>query len=177
MNKPSFVTTMTDAQWASASVPERALHVARACANNDVQEVGGPNKGPWIRRFLAAVGLGEGYAWCAAFVYWCLLQAGADPAKLPQKVRAASVYQWAAWAEREGRLHDQPARGMLGYWLDGGTGHVFFVASASASGVRTLEGNTNAAGSREGDRVAEKFRSLAELRRHREFGFIDLSGV
>ena len=66
---------------------------------------------------------------------------------------------------------------MLGYWLDGGTGHVFFVASASASGVRTLEGNTNAAGSREGDRVAEKHRSFAELRRHREFGFIDLNGV
>lgn len=30
------------------------------------------NKGPGVKKYLNSVGLGEGYAWCMAFIYWCV---------------------------------------------------------------------------------------------------------
>lgn len=50
----------------------RALEIALAEAKRGVHEVGGNNRGPRIRMYLRNVGLGEGYAWCDAFVSWCL---------------------------------------------------------------------------------------------------------
>ncbi|WP_182983105.1 CHAP domain-containing protein [Sphingobacterium sp. UME9] len=41
-----------------------------------VRETGGDNKGPEISKYLAYVGLDEGYEWCAAFASWCYGQAG-----------------------------------------------------------------------------------------------------
>ncbi|QRQ61236.1 C40 family peptidase [Sphingobacterium multivorum] len=41
-----------------------------------VREIGGDNKGPEISKYLAYVGLGDGYEWCAAFASWCYGQAG-----------------------------------------------------------------------------------------------------
>ncbi|QRY58295.1 CHAP domain-containing protein [Sphingobacterium siyangense] len=41
-----------------------------------VRETGGENKGPEISKYLAYVGLGDGYEWCAAFASWCYGQAG-----------------------------------------------------------------------------------------------------
>ena len=34
------------------------------------------NSGPDVEKYLASVGLGAGYPWCMAFVYWCCTQAG-----------------------------------------------------------------------------------------------------
>lgn len=41
-----------------------------------VREDGGNNRGPEVSKYLAYVGLGEGYEWCAAFVSWCYGRAG-----------------------------------------------------------------------------------------------------
>ncbi|MNJ96967.1 hypothetical protein D3C87_147020 [compost metagenome] len=41
-----------------------------------VRETGGDNKGAEISKYLAYVGLGDGYGWCAAFASWCYGQAG-----------------------------------------------------------------------------------------------------
>ena len=30
------------------------------------------NSGPVVNQYLKAVGLGKGYPWCMAFVYWCV---------------------------------------------------------------------------------------------------------
>src|SRR5690606_6071530 len=46
-----------------------------------VREATGKNDGPRIREYLRYVGLGEGYAWCAAFVCWSLGEAGMDNPK------------------------------------------------------------------------------------------------
>lgn len=56
-----------DATWARLDARERALQVAAwLCDTIKVREVGGNNRGEWVKRILSAVGLGEGYAWCAA---------------------------------------------------------------------------------------------------------------
>ncbi len=174
--KPSYVTTLDEEAWASLPVAERALHVARGL--DDVREYG-TNAGTWVGRFLHAVGLPTGYSWCAAFAYYCLIVAGADPAELPPKRKAAGVVNWYRWAEKKGRLFMAPLRGRLGFWLDGGKGHIWFnLAGRSKDGrFPTLEGNTNARGSREGDGVHDKVRSMTELAKHQTAGFIDLGGI
>lgn len=47
-----------------------------AANETGVREMGGDNKGPEISEYLAYVGLGDGYEWCAAFASWCYGQAG-----------------------------------------------------------------------------------------------------
>jgi hypothetical protein len=42
------------------------------------KEVEGPNEGPDVRKYMAAVNLSDGYPWCAGFVRWALDQAGAN---------------------------------------------------------------------------------------------------
>ena len=43
-----------------------------------VRELTGNNDGADVEKYLESVGLGKGYAWCAAFVHWCLEQAGIE---------------------------------------------------------------------------------------------------
>lgn len=174
--RPSYVTTMTDEQWRLAPIPERALHVARGL--DDVREAG-RNAGTWVGRFLRSVGLDTGYAWCAAFVYFCLITAGADPKKLPPRRKAAGVIGWVRWAQASGRLRNLPVRGCTFFWLDGANGHTGFVLySYPKLGMFTsIEGNTNAMGSRDGDGVYDKKRRVLDLAAHEQFGFIDLGGL
>jgi hypothetical protein len=179
--KPTWVHTLSDAQWLAAPVEERALFVARELSNDKVREVG-RNAGTWVGRFLHAVGLRTGYSWCAAFVYYCLITAGADPAKLPEKRKAAGVINWRAWALAEQRmaLLDLPLRGRAFFWLNGGLGHTGLCINVLRSNertFRTIEGNTDVKGSREGDGVYDKTRTVDELLGHESFGFIDLGGL
>lgn len=150
---------MTDADYESAPVQERAL--AWASSFKGTREHG-INRGPLVQRFLASVGLGPGYPWCAAFMSHVLRQAGYVGG--PTKGRAA-VRNWAKWAKDENKVYLKPKRGDLFYWLNkNGTGHIGIVAEVNGGTVRTYEGNTNAQGSREGDGVYEKSRQTSGLR-------------
>ena len=146
-------------EWATAGSPiENALLIAaHLCDIEKVRELGA-NRGAWVERFLGAVGLPGGYAWCAAFVSFCLKSGGytAGP-KLP-----AAVRNWASWAKAEGRIVEAPRRGDLGFWLNpDGTGHIFFVANPAGVMVKTIEGNSNVAGSRDGDGVYRNNRPIS----------------
>lgn len=55
----------------SGAIATVALGVFAGDADHNVVEVGANNRGPRIREYLASVGLGEGYAWCAAGVFYC----------------------------------------------------------------------------------------------------------
>jgi len=162
--------------------PERALLVAHELVDNiKVREVGA-NRGFWVERFLKAVGLGPGYSWCAAFVYFCLIMAGVPRKNLPG--HPASVLGWYEWAITNGRLitdlnSAKIARASLFFWIDGFHGHIGWFVRWLIPGAlfETLEGNTNQAGSREGDGAYRKRRTVTLLRYHERFGFIDLSGL
>lgn len=137
------------------------------------------NSGPEIDLFLAAVGLRPGYAWCAAFVYFCFMRASAKLGLVnpcPRSARALGV-----WSLADGACKTQVAtRGSL-FVLDtgepGGDGHIGFVEVAHPDGtIDSIEGNTNAAGSREGNAVARKLAwDPRPNRRGRLMGFVDLS--
>lgn len=138
-----------------------ALAAAYFCDVVKVKEVGS-NRGFWVEKFLKAVGLGGGYAWCAAFVSFCLKEAGIETG--PKKGRAA-VRNWENWASREGRLQpmEKAQRGDLVGYTDNltGLGHIGICVGMDKRATNwkdTIEGNTNATGSRDGDGVYRKTR-------------------
>lgn len=170
---------LTVEQYGKMPAFERGLNWAGLYANQGVREIGW-NAGPQVERFLASVGLGKGYAWCAAFCYHCLKRGGAKD--LPKRWKAAGVRHWVVWAEKERRLWDEPRRGDLFFWLnENGSGHIGFVRLVrwkdKRPSVLTIEGNTNPGGSREGDGVYRKTRLRDCLERHHRHGFISLEGV
>lgn len=168
--RPAYVLTMDDEAWNRASLSERALHVARSQERLDVREIPkGSNWGKVVQMYLKVAGLFSPAPWCAAFVTWCLIESGADRKKLPKN--PASTYFWWAWAKERGRLADGPRRGDLFVWNGKSGGHIGFCLN-DAGKFRTLEGNTNDDGSREGYEVAELTRRTSDLQRHPRWGFI-----
>ena len=175
----SDINWLTREKYEAMPVWERALHWASLYAVAKVKEEKG-NKGFWPTMFLAKVGLGPGYAWCAAFVYHCFIKAGVVPKRLPSKWKGASVREWALWAKSKGLVRHVPKRGMLFYWLSAnGSGHIGFVRNMAhwPEWLETIEGNTNAEGGREGDGVYYKDRRKNVLEMNFESGFIDVTGL
>lgn len=140
----------TEEQFRALPAGERALLVAAWLVDVvKVREVGA-NRGEWVARFLAGVGLGPGFAWCAAFVSWCHDAAGVEFG--PKRGRA-SVRRWLDWAVESERLTLKPERGDLFLRVNpNGTGHIgFFVRPAGPGVFQTIEGNSNKGGGRDGD--------------------------
>ena len=97
--------------------------------------------------------------WCQTFVTWCAMKAGVqhlygDPAK-----PTASCDIAGAWFKRQGRWSEYPAIGaQVFYGTPSDLNHTGIVESYDADYITTIEGNTNASGSREGDGVYRKRR-------------------
>lgn len=125
----------------------------RECDVEKVREIGGENRGPDVEEYLRYVGLKAGYAWCAAFVSYCLGEAGFA------KFKSARVFDWIKWAKRTGRIEAKPRRGMLFAYLNkDNSGHTGFVTGSFVGFFKTIEGNTNDDGSREGYKVCRRIR-------------------
>ncbi len=160
------------------SHPAKLIAVAHAEANANVREVGGKNRGPRVEQYQRCVKLGPGDPWCAAFVAWCVMESMGTAAP-PRWCSGSAVTTW-----HKGRVMVAPAQRVTpddaGYalrvepgwiWIRSvdkasaiaarkGTwsiGHCGIVVAVDAAGFHTVEGNTNAAGSREGDGVYRKF--------------------
>ncbi|MFK5948799.1 MAG: CHAP domain-containing protein [Methylococcales bacterium] len=128
-----------------------------------VRELTGHNDGQEVETYLRSTGLDKGYAWCAAYVNYCLIQCDAEtpkgaawspnwfpqnkvvykrgndpPIYLPQKGDVFGIY----FTKKKRIAHV----GFIHYWKPG------------SNYVTTVEGNTNEAGSREGDGVYKKRR-------------------
>lgn len=174
----SPVRWLSDNEYRVSRLSERA--VAWAASQVGVRERGW-NRGLEVEGYQEAAGLGSGggFAWCACFVAWCLLRAGAEWRELPKRGECAAVAKWRAWAKDKGLERSEPARGRLFFWLDrSGFGHIGFCLGPPVFGVfRTIEGNTDSgAGSREGDGVHRRFRTVSFLRRQSRWGFIEIVG-
>lgn len=128
-------------------IREKLVRAELAAAKLGVGEVGGNNHGPWVKKFLAEVGLPEGYAWCDAFQsYEMHVVAGV---RLP--IESASVAQTYATAQRLGWVVTRPFRGDLVCYDFDGDGcfddHIGLVVRVLHLGptliLRTVEGNTS----------------------------------
>lgn len=140
-----------------------------------VREATGRNDGPAVERILARTGLPKGNAWCGAYAFVCLEDAGVG---LPGGARA---YAWAptwhpksrqVWTRSQGENKGFSGAGpkapmpgdVFGLYYANlkRIGHVGIVEKWGDV-VMTWEGNTNGQGSREGDGVYRKRRLRDQL--------------
>lgn len=114
-----------------------------------VNEATNKNDGPWVEAIQRVTGNKKGDPWCASFVTFVLDIAfrGKNPL-----VRSASCDVMLNAARKNGWITDTPAPGDVFLLLktDDDAVHTGFVTSAGKVSVKTLEGNTNPGGSRDG---------------------------
>jgi hypothetical protein len=145
----------TDAQ----SVREQVVHAYTA--EIGVREATGHNDGEPVEKYLASTGLGKGYAWCAAFVNWVYQQNGIEGPKTP-----AWSPSWFPNSKKYDSQKQIPQPGdLFGIYFrsKGRIAHVGFIDKWQGTTVLTVEGNTNEAGSREGDGVYRKRRLARQI--------------
>ena len=133
----------------------------------------GSNSGPMVNRYLKRVGLGPGYAWCMAFVYWAVNEAAnAANVKNPLVKTGGCLLQWNTTTCRKIVPRNTGAVKPGDIFImefKGGTGHTGFVESVRPGYIVTIEGNTNDDGDREGYEVARRERPIGSIK-----GFIQL---
>jgi len=131
------------------------------------REVGGQNRGPWVRLYLGGRE-GTQWAWCAGFVCFCLRQACDALGIAPPIQPSFSCDSLAASARKESRFLPEGDRA-TGLQLAAGSlflvrrsahdwTHTGIVTAVSADHFDTIEGNTNDDGSREGYEVCARVR-------------------
>ena len=131
-----------------------------------VREATGQNDGVWVERFLAYTKLKKGNPWCAAFVCYTLgingienPKSGYSPTLFPTK---NLIYKTGWKDSKQPQITD-----VFGiYFINKKRiAHVGFIDEwkASSNYTLTVEGNTNEAGSREGDGVYRKRRLKSQI--------------
>ena len=133
---------------------------------NGVEELTGNNDHPMITIAMNLCGLSgdKGYPWCAA----CMAEIY-DNANIPAP-HSARVVNWfkqnVVWKREWGEKLFTIQPGMVGaiyYNRLGRYGHIVLIVREDNNNYYTLEGNTNAAGSREGQGFYKKIRSKQNI--------------
>lgn len=175
----SPVSWLTDTQFNALPIKERFLHQAASYVG---QKEVGTNWGLFVKATLKFSGVGVPAPWCAAFVTRVLVETGFDKKKLP-KYSASTYWWWKLATDKKAlitpasnlEMSRSVKRGMLFVWNGKGGGHIGVIVKVNSDGTfETIEGNTNSQGSREGDRVTRKTRTLSLLKRYPRWGFIDI---
>lgn len=138
--------------------------VTTAISQLGVREIPkGSNAGPEVEIYLKSIGLGKGYAWCMAFVYWVVSQAALKTAiKNPLLKTGGVLAQYRACLSL---VVKTPQPGDVFIMDFGrGTGHTGFVEKVVGTKIYTIEGNTNDNGSREGDAVCRRKREISSIK-------------
>ena len=129
-----------------------------------VRELTGNNDGPDVLKYQKAAGLTSGYSWCACFVLWCFKQADI---KTPITAWSPTCHNKNNIVMMNGTYRKELRRGdvfTLYFPKMKRIGHTGFVRRKFGSNsVETVEGNTNSAGSREGDGVYVKIRPKSSI--------------
>ena len=140
------------------------VHVAKE--NIGIREKGKNNHGKVVAKYLASVGFDEGAPWCGAFVYYCHQEAGIELPGDPKK------YAWSPnWFPKNKKIYDHRQStkepdikpgDVFGIWFNskGRIAHVGILVSKYGRFYHTIEGNTNDGGSRDGDGVFGRKRSI-----------------
>ena len=150
--------------------------IQTAEAEVGVEEVNGSNCGPRVNEYKAATWLpaDKAWPWCAAFICWIVQEAMRKASihetagfKRPRTAGAWDFENWSlaqdstTWTRRPHRGDIQPGDIVIFRFS-----HIGLAVSApdKNGNVRTIEGNTDAAGSREGGGVFRKLRRLDQIR-------------
>lgn len=132
-----------------------------------IREATGNNDGKQVEEYLASCHLGKGNAWCAAFVNWTLQKCGYETVKSPAWSPSWFTPDYLIY-KRNSDLKTTPDQAdVFGIYFanKGRIAHVGFIDSwpENDNFCITVEGNTNEAGSREGDGVYKKRRLKSQI--------------
>ncbi len=116
--------------------------------------------GNWnnIQMFSAAIpdlNWSQGQPWCHTFASWGAYVNGGGGDVIPV---TASCEAGVRWFQNRGRWTDYPVLGAPVYFGTRGQDHVAVVYGFDANSIWTVEGNTNAGGSYQGDGVYQRVR-------------------
>lgn len=171
---PIFAATSGVKLAPGSTLANAVIQVADAHLDQHPREVGGENSGPWVRLYTNGLE-GAQYPWCAAFVTYVVAQAqrllGADAPKAPALPATLSCDALAAFGQAQKRFLAEGSdrrmlkpgsvfliRGAPNDWV-----HTGIVVEVGKDYIRTIEGNTNDTGSREGYEVCERVRGLKKI--------------
>lgn len=171
----ALVQPMTDAvaelEPGSRGLGALAVAYAKQHLAQHPREVGGQNRGPWVRLYMKGND-GAEWAWCAGFVCYVLRQAASTLGSPMPLAYTFSCDSLAAEAKQGGIFLDgkknvtpeQLAPGSLFLlrrspldWT-----HTGMVIAAAAETFDTIEGNTNDSGEREGYEVCKRVRGYED---------------
>lgn len=133
------------------------------------REVGGQNRGPWVRLYMGGKE-GNQWPWCAGFVSFILKQA-CNSLSIPMPIKPSpSCYMLAMDAmdkkiflpEAKVKEHELLTGSIFLVKKNAGEwSHTGIVIKAEADVFHTIEGNTNDSGSPEGYEVCRRIRGYA----------------
>ena len=137
-----------------------------------VEEVDGSNCGVRVDAYKSATNLPphEAWPWCAAFVCWLVREAirtdGPYTFARPTTVGAWDFENWSKKQDNSTHTLRTPGNDIkAGDIVIFKFSHIgICVRGAETGRIRTVEGNTDAAGSREGGGVFERSRSLDSIK-------------
>lgn len=135
-----------------------------------VRELTGKNDGVEVEKYLKSVGLGKGYAWCMAFVYWGFQTGSKELGVINPVPKTAGVLDCYAKAKGMHLVTGDPEEGDQFIMDFGkGAGHTGVVTEVKNGRIYTVEGNTSADPSysgedREGNGVFERARQISTIK-------------
>lgn len=156
-NPRTLVTTgvidfkiMPDNSLGGSAIGRKALQIAINELKSGAGEVGGNNKGPWVKKYMQPAGLPDGHPWCAAFLSWCFMQAaGGNPNAMPFKYTAGArnifnQFKSKGWTfDGNSNVQLQPGD-IVSWWrvsMPSGFGHIGIVHHYEDGFIYTIEGN------------------------------------
>lgn len=155
---------------AGLSLGKTVMSFAKAHLAEHPREVGGANRGPWVRMYMKG-NEGKPWAWCAGFTTFCMYQA-AGTLSMDAPIKGSfSCDSLAAQAKSAGIFlrerdasPDKVTEGAMFLVRRTSTDwtHVGFVSKAESASFRTIEGNTNDDGDREGYEVCARRRGYSK---------------
>ncbi|GAA4465210.1 hypothetical protein GCM10023093_16970 [Nemorincola caseinilytica] len=160
---------VTPDQQGRPSISQLALQIALAQVGQR-ETPGRENSGPMIDKYLAAVGLPPGYAWCQAFVNWCYEEAALQLSTPEPVPNTGGVLECWRRTPDNMRISAKAIQARPEILLPGdqfimkvgtkGAGHTGLIVNVRGNKLLTVEGNTNDEGSREGYEVAMRTRNV-----------------
>ncbi len=128
-----------------------------------VRELTGNNDGIAVEKYLSYVWLKKGQPWCAAFVSWSFGQNGIKKARSGGCVQ---LMEQGTTIYKSGVIRETPQKAdvfFIYYAEKGRVAHTGLIDYWGEDFVTTVEGNTNGAGSREGNGVYRKKRLKRQI--------------
>jgi hypothetical protein len=166
-----MTTSLQDILPGNKGLEQMIVAYAEKHLEQHPREVGGQNKGPWVRLYMLG-NEGNDWPWCAGFVSFILKQA-CKTLSIPLPIQTSfSCDSLAASAKERGHFLKEPEtdqgkaispgsfflqRRSPRDWI-----HTGIVLSADKDVFHTIEGNTNDDGDREGYEVCRRIRNYKD---------------